>query len=119
MSSEEGSRITRSPGEVYPERGAFTDGADDADGASVPFQDRSAEVEPDAEAALSFGGAAADETLEDARLLGGRDARPSVAHGHPGDRRARRGRRDGDRRAVGRVARGVLEQVEQHLMNAG
>src|ERR1044071_262319 len=75
MSSEEGSRITRSPGEVYPERGAFTDGAVDADGASVPFQDRSAEVEPDAEAALSFGGAAADETLEDARLLGGRDAR--------------------------------------------
>src|SRR5689334_25204910 len=53
-SLREGSRISRSAREIYPECRAVTDGAVDADGAAVALHDRPAEVEADAETALSF-----------------------------------------------------------------
>src|SRR4029079_19554443 len=103
--------------EVYPECGPVTDGAVDPDGPAVAFHDRAAEVEADAQTALPLRRRAADETLKDALLLGGRDAGTAIANGHAHDGRAgrRRGHRDG--RAFGRIANGVFQQVEQNLVD--
>ena len=48
----------------------------------------------------------------------GGDPRSAIAHGDARDRRGGRRDRHADRRAVGRIARGVLEQVEQDLVDA-
>ena len=92
----------------------------DADGAAVGLDDHPADVQPQPEPRLLAGhvGVDPEEAVEQLRALLERNAQPLVRHRQP-HLVGLEGERHLDRRAFGRVLEGVVQEVGDHLLDAG
>src|SRR5580692_3301511 len=110
-------RAVSASADIDPESRPRARGAVDADGPAVLLDDGAAEVEAEAEAAGPLAGGAPHEAIEDPRPLVAGEPGPGIAHLDPRCGRRLGQQADGDVRAGRRVADGVLQQVDEHLLH--